>query len=243
MRRSVHLSNSVRHLVFRIAILAILFGVRGKEAFAQQRALTACTPDALAICAELQLGPANAGLFQIGVRTIGSATQPQLPVSLYNLIFGTGSSGSLNPVSTLLAPLGVGGATISDASDWEIFDTGELLFLSALSNRGVGGCVNGADVDGFGQAVRTCGAGQLAMFSFMPTAMFDASLFSILNFEAVALTDPAQGASCGDPSSACAIIADTQNPPTVTPEPLSIALVGSGLLFIAICMRRRHEGA
>jgi hypothetical protein len=201
------------------------------------RTLTACTPDALAICAELRL-TSSPGLFEIALRTHGSLGQPASPVSVYNLVFATGSPTALLPVSTAVPPMAEGGAIVVDASPWDVFDTGSELFLSALTNRGAGGCVAGADVGGFGQAVRTCGAGEFATFAFTPTMLLDPGRFQILNLEAVALTDPVQAATCGSAAAPCRIVADT----ATVPEPASVTLVAGGIALIAgVAARRRRS--
>jgi hypothetical protein len=228
----------------RLLVIATLAAAIPAHSSAQSapltRTLTACTPGALAACAELRL-TAGPSLFELALRTVGAAGEPGLPVSVYNLVLGTGTAAAGAPVTTLLAPAAEGGAVVRDASPWEVFDAGEALFLTALTNRGVGGCAAGADVRGFGQAVTTCGAGQFAVFRFAPTATFGPDAFTILNFEIVALADPLRAASCGAPSAACVITADTR-PVSTIPEPETVALMGVGLLaaVAADATRRRR---
>lgn len=228
------------------ALLALVL-IATSDAGAQRiRTLTACTPDALAVCAELRLTTAP-GAFELAVRTVGSA-QATLPISIYNLVLGTGAPALAGVgITTPVAPMAVGGAVITDAAPWELFDSGEALFLSALSNHGVGGCVVGPDVGGFGQAGRTCGDGQFFIFSFVPTSAFDLQRFTLLNLEAVGLTDALPAVSCGGDGSACAITGDVimtpGDPSTTVPEPLSLALVGGGLMVTFALARVRGRRA
>lgn len=224
------------------ASLAVLLTAAPPAGAAAQttRTLTACTPDALGVCTELQL-TAGPRWFEIALRTVGATGSATAPLSVYNLVLGTGAAAVGTPVATDVAPVAIGGATVADASPWEVFDSGDALFLSALTNRGVGGCVAGTDVDGFGQAATTCSAGQFIAFRFAPTAAFDVRLFQITDLEAVALTSPAQGASCGAAGDACVITAD-QTISATAPEPGPAALLGAGLLTAAALARRRRVG-
>ena len=221
-----------------LALGGLLLPLAAPAARAQTRTLTLCTPDALAVCAELRLS-ASPGLFEIALRTIGSTVDPLLPVSVYNLVFDTGGPRIIVPVSMFVPPVGVGGAVVSDASDWEVFDTGPTLFLSALSNRGVGGCVRGADVEGFGQAAKTCGAGQFATFRFATVGPREPDRFDVLDLEAVGLSDRLPGASCGGPGAACVITADTRA--VAAPEPRGVALLSAGLLSAGIIGAATHR--
>ena len=228
-----------RHAVCRALrpMVLILLIANGASPFAlsgQTRMFTACTPDALAVCAEVRLtsGPS---LFVIGIRNLG-AGNTMLPTSVYNLIFSTGAPASAVPGDISPVPVASGGATVSDASPWDLFDAGDAVFLSAVTNRGVGGCAVGADVDGFGQAARTCGTGQFVSFSFTPTHFFNPALFTLLDFEAVALTNPSQGASCGAPELACRVTEAA----TVAPEPLTFVMLGAALAVLVGAMALRR---
>lgn len=212
-------------------VLAALVAVVPAAAPAQaSRTLTACTAAAFTACAELRL-TAGPDAFELALRAIGDAADATRPVAFYNLVLGTGAWPAARSRSTLLPPTGEGGATVGDPANWELFDTGDALFLSALSNRGVGGCAAGADVGGFGQAVTTCGAAQYAVFRFAPTALFDPDRFRLLDLEAVALTADLPAASCGAPGARCVITADT-----AVPEPGPAALLA--VAGVLACLTR-----
>jgi hypothetical protein len=149
-------------------------------------------------------------------------------------VLGTGAA-AVSPGSeraTLVTPAAVGGATVVDESAWDLFETGDLIFLSALSNNGVGGCLPGAPVGGFGQAGRTCGAGEYLTFQFASTRLFNPNRFTILNLEAVGLEDGLPGASCGAADQRCEIERDTYTPGPTVPEPATWVLFGTGLAIL-----------
>lgn len=218
-------------------VLAVLLAVLPAAAPAQRaRTLTACTSVTFTACAELRL-TAGPDAFELALRAIGDPADATRPVAFYNLVLGTGAPSAAGPRSTLLPPAGASGATVSDSADWEVFDSGDALFLSALSNRGVGACAAGADVGGFGQAVATCGVGQFAVFRFAPTALFDPDRFRILDLEAVTLIAGLPAASCGAPGAPCVITADT-----TVPEPTCAALLAlGGVITGLVCGGARHR--
>jgi hypothetical protein len=225
-----------RSLVVALAVQLTLVA----PVLAQSRTFTACTPDALAVCTEVRL-TATPSVFEIALRTVGATGSPSTPVSVYNLIFGTGAVAAMTPVDHAVAPVGAGGATVNDGSAWDLFDSGDALFLSATTNRGVGGCVAGADIAGFGQAVTTCGIGQYATFTFVPTTNFNPTLFTVLDLEAVGLTDALPGASCGG-ELAC-VMREGTTPVSTVPEPSSVVLLGGALVALAVGRQRRRTAA
>jgi hypothetical protein len=220
------------------------------RAHAQSNDFLACTPGVLANCTEVRLtatpggGTGGTTLFEIALRNAGSTTQPTLATSVYNLVFGTGlpiaAPGS--EVSELLVPVPVGGATLANTSGWDLFESGNVLFLSALSNHGVGGCATGAPVGGFGQAGTTCGTGQFLTFSFSTPRRFDPQAFAVLNLEVVGLAAGLPADSCGE-QPACVI---TPLDGTVIPEPSLGLLLATGLALLGgmgAWQRRRGAGA
>ncbi len=231
-------SRAVRRATVCLGILAMV----PASLLSQSAAFSACTASALTNCSVIQLtsqlgaGPGGLNLFEIAVRNLGSTSSPSLATSIYNLVFSTGApTAPGNEVDALVTPNAQGGATVSDPSPWSLFDSGDAIFLSALSNNGVGGCVGGASVAGFGQAGQTCGDNSFLSFGFFTTRAYDPNAFSLLDLEVVGLSAdlPADSCSGGSP---CVVA-----PVTATPEPSSIALTLTGLVGLASHVRRRRK--
>lgn len=213
-----------------LAALAILAPYAAAHA-QTTRVLSACTTGTLSNCAEFRLtatpgaGAGGQTLFEIAIRNTGSRTNPALATSIYNVVFGTGQNPFApgSEVDAAAAPVARGGATVTSASPWDVFDSGDAVFLSALDNFGVGGCVVGTPVGGFGQAGNTCAGGAYLAFSYSTPRAYDLSAFSLLDVEVVGLTP--------------GLPADSYTPSAV-PEPGAALLLAPGLLGAA-AMRRR----
>jgi hypothetical protein len=211
----------------------------------QTAAFTACTQGVLANCASLQLtstlgiGPGGTNFFEVAVRNLGSTSTPSLATSIYNLVFSTGQAAAPgSEVDAAVSPVASGGATITDAGAWDVFDSGDAIFLSALNNTGVGGCVRGTVVDGFSQGGQTCPADSFLSFGFFTPRAYDPTAFSLLDLEVVGLTGGLPADSCNE-SSPCAV----SELVTATPEPGSLLLALSGFTWLAVSGFRRRRSS
>jgi len=236
----------------RVASMAALAALAGalflpRAIAAQTTSFEACSQGALADCATVQLtsqlgiGPGGLNLFQIAIQNMGSQTTPSLATSIYFLEFVT-TQPPVEPggeVDALATPTAVGGATVSDASDWSVFESGDAIFLSALGNTGVGGCASAPAVDGgIGQMGQTCGSDQFITFSFFTSRAFDTSALTLADVEFAGVAPGSPSDSCND-LTPCAI-----SHVTTTPEPSSIILMLTGLTGIAgVRWRRRRVAA
>ena len=239
--------SRICRLVRATAIAVLALAAVPVIGFAQtSNAFTACTQGALSNCAVIQLtsqlgiGPGGTNFFEIALRNLGSQTSPTMATTIYNLVFATGQAAATpgTEIDASVAPTRVGGATVVDGAAWDLFDSGDAIFLSALSNNGVGGCVADGPVGGFSQAGSTCGADQFLAFGFFTTRAYDPTAFSLLDLEVVGLTDQLPADSCND-STPCTI---TAPPVTATPEPSTIALMITGFSAIAgLGVRRRYR--
>lgn len=211
---------------------------------------TACSTGALSNCAvislasQLGVGPGGTNLFQIAIANLGSQATPSLATTIYNLVFLTGQSPapSGSEIDASLAPVAQGGATITDATPWDVFDSGDAIFLSALSNNGVGGCVASGATAGFSQAGQTCGDGQFLTFSFFTPRAYDPSAFTLADLEFLGLSPDLPADSCNDSTPCTVTRIDTPPPVTATPEPATIALVAAGLAFTGFFGAARRPG-
>lgn len=210
---------------------------------AQTSYFQACSQGTLANCANIRLtstlgaGSGGSNLFEIALTNLGSQSNPSLSTSVYFMSLLTGQSPVAPGTETDVnpTPFAVGGATISDASSWNVFETGDAIFLSAPGNDGVGNCGPAASSGGFGQMANTCGVSQAISFSFSTARAFDPNKFSLAGLEFVATAPGNEADSCNDVS-VCTI-----TPQTITPEPSTIALMIAGLSAIAVVGSRRRN--
>jgi hypothetical protein len=202
-------------------------------------AFTACTQGSLANCALIQLSSGTAlgsSYFEIMIRNLGSPSG--FPTSIDFLSFAAGGQNLGSGVADgHVTPTAVGGATLTDLSAWDIFVGSDAIFLSALSNHGVGGCVTGADVDVFGQAGNTCGPDAFLAFRFNTPLVFDPSAVTLLDMQVTRLTDPLSAEFCSD-TGTCQITAAPVAPLSSVPEPSTIILSLTGLSAVAAWKKR-----
>lgn len=224
-----------------LAALAAAFVVP-RAAVSQVSTVEACSQGALTNCSTIQLtstlgiGPGGTNLFQIAIDNLGSQTSPSLATSIYFLSFLTGQAAVApgSEVDALATPTATGGATISDASDWSVFESGDAIFLSALGNNGIGGCAASAPIGGIGQMGQTCGPDQSILFSFFTPRAFDLSTITLADMEIVGVAAGNPIESCSD-ATHCVI-----TPVTATPEPSTILLMLTGLAVVSGAHWRRR---
>lgn len=213
-----------------------------RTATAQVSFFQACSQGALANCANIRLtstlgaGSGGSNLFEIALSNLGSQSTPTLSTSVYFLSLLTGQAPATPGTETdaFPTPTALGGATISDASSWNVFETGDAIFLSAPGNNGVGNCGSASSFGGWGQMANTCGVSQFVSFSFSTMRSYDPNQFSLAGMEFVAIAPGNDADSCND------VTACTITPQTITPEPSTVALMIAGLSVIAFAGSRRR---
>lgn len=222
-----------------LALAAVLAGTLAPspaEATVGRR-LTLCTPANLQACAAVELfasAVAGGTSFTIGLSNLGSGTYPTLPTAIYSLVLGTGAAATAGS-DLLPVPTAFGGATVSDATPWSLFDGGDVLFLTSSGQTGVGDCNAGGPVDGWSQMGTTCAGGSIR-FAFQTASAFDPRQFSVLDLQWVGLGSSAVGDYCGlsDP---CVVVSDIDLTPV--PEPMTMTLTATGLAAVMLARRRR----
>lgn len=210
---------------------------------AQTSFFQACSQGALANCANIKLtstlgaGSGGSNLFEIALTNLGSLSSPSTSTSVYTLSLLTGNA-AVAPGSELdsyITAAGIGGATIADAASWNVFETGDYLFLNAPGGDGIGNCGPATAFGGWGQMANTCGTSQFVSFSFSTTLAYDPNKFSLAGLEFVSVEAGNEADSCND-NTPCLI-----TPQSVVPEPSTYALMIAGLSAIAFVNSRRRK--
>jgi hypothetical protein len=228
----------------RYALLAALASLVVASVPADARAQSAtafqaCTQGSLANCALIQLTSGKdygQSYFEIMIHNLGTSTG--FPTSIDFLSFAAGGQDLGAGVPDVdVTPSVFGDATLTNSSAWDVFVGSDAIFLSALSNHGVGGCVAGADVNGFGQAGQTCADDSFLAFKFFTPRLYDPFAITLLDMEVTQLTDPLSAEFCSD-TGTCTI---TPAAVAVTPEPSTVLFALTGFAAVgAFRLRRRR---
>lgn len=244
----------------RAALLALLIpalALSPRSAHADIHGWTLCTPSSFHSCHSVEIATTAlmAGPTRIGTGVTIKITNLQGSgylsdntslSGLYEVIFsrqGLPMVFTVTPHSATMT-----GAGSSGSANW-YSETGTDLQIGGYvagypnGNGTIGGCAGGALVFGYTTSANTCGATAMAVFSFTSGNIFDASQFQSLFIEAFGasefdycFSDPSKS----DPSfPACDVQAEYIT--NVTPEPVTMALLGTGLFGIGGARLRRRR--
>ena len=253
---------SQRLLSFAIPIAAAV--TAPTVARADVHGWTLCTPSSFHSCHSVAIGttPIMTGSVRTGtgvtitltnLQGSGYASDNTSLSGLYRVFFG-GRNFPLPMLPSFLPYNGTptGGATGS--ANWYI-ETGTEVggqatvdYVDAFSNGSgtIGGCSTGPLASGFTQSATTCGAGQSVVFNFTTGSIFDAGQLETVFIYALGgppdqfdycFSQPDAAPNGGFPT------CDVQDEyiTTVTPEPVTMALLGTGLFGIGGARLRRRR--
>ncbi len=241
-----------------LAVLALLLGTAASTARADLRAWSLCTPGTLRSCYSVSIGTVAVytGAVRTGTAvtiTVANLQGSGLPGTgtgtsgLYQLAF-TGAASAPIPFSVGSQAAMMTGAGASGALTWQRITTNVVAggTYAWLELRGtgaspalLGGCDAGPVVTGL-IAAQTCGPAAAAVFAFSIAGSLDASQFDnayVLAYgprgSANCFTDPGAAPFHAQP---CDLLAA---PPV--PEPVTVILLGTGLLGIGSLQLRRRR--
>ena len=257
------MQQGLRRLPLTAALAACVL-LAPRTAWAQQSvAWSVCTPGALNACASVQLS--TTALFT-GVTRTGT----DVTISIHNLNGQSGNDNTYwsgfyevdftsqtTPVTIPFwtqSPALAGGATGSASWRGYNFNPASLNGIYSQVNAAaslIGGCTSGAYSAYYATGIMTCGPNAAAVISLsFASSILDASAFDgvgVFGFAASAAGNPAGNVYCGtgwpSPYStqlpACANVSETVS---VTPEPVSMVLMATGLFGVGgVGLRRKKR--
>ena len=224
---------------------------------------TICTPGGFSSCHSVAIGttPLMTGSVRTGTGITISVTNLQgsgyafdnTSISGLFQVFFAGKNFSspmlfsLNNSSTatLTGPGASGSVTWTTETGFNVSNAANYATAYAGGSGLIGGCAGGPLSFGFTTGAQTCGTGASAVFNFTIGTIFDANQMDNVFVESIGANDQF-GYCFTDPAAydpgfpTC----ETKNEylVNVTPEPVTIALLGTGLVGIGGAYRRRRKG-
>jgi hypothetical protein len=224
---------------------------------------TLCTPSSFHSCHSVAIGtvPIMTGSVRTGtgitisltnLQGSGYASDNTAFSGLYRVFFG-GRNFPLPMTFSLLPYNGTPTGGASGSANWYMEtgvqpgSQGTVHYVDASPNGNgiIGGCSSGTLAFGLTQSAKTCGAAQSVVFNFTTGNIFDAGQMETVFIQAFGapdtfdycFSDPSAAPDAGFPT------CDVQDEylTTVTPEPISMALLGTGLFGIGGARLRRRK--